>query len=78
MIDKPIGWFDIWEEEPPRYEEIEFLTGDCIPHKGMLIGFEKLRKCEFHDFDNHDLYECDGAEIYEQRVLFWRPIKEED
>lgn len=73
----PDGWFDIWKEEPPRYEDIFFMTGDGFRYQGMLIGFQKLRKCQFHDYIGRESYDCDLSEDYLNRVVFWKPIEEE-
>jgi len=77
MIDKPEGWIDIWEEEPPRYKDIYFMTGDGFRYKGMLIGFQKLRKCSFHDYNDRESYDCDESLDYDLRVVFWKPCEEE-
>lgn len=71
-------WKDIWdeEEEPPRDQEIFFLTGDGEAHIGMLMGYEKLRKCEFHSFKNGIIYQCGSLEPLLERVLYWFPFPE--
>ena len=73
-MDEDIEWIDIWEEEPPRGEEILFVTGDGEVHLGELWGEEKLRKCKFHCFTRADDYECDATTPYDERVLLWFPI----
>jgi len=69
-------WKDIWIEEPPRYEEILFMTGDETIHLGLILSQEKLRKCLFHSFFSKSDYGCDSNECYSARVLYWFPIPE--
>lgn len=67
-------WKDIWKEEPPRNEEILFMTGDEEVHLGEIFSEEKLRKCTFRSYVRHDDYECDASTPLVERVLYWHPI----
>jgi len=67
-------WKDIWIEEPPRNEEIFFMTGDETIHLGEIFSEDKLRKCKFHSFTSKADYECDSKTPYEDRVIYWFPI----
>ena len=67
-------WKDIWKEEPPRNEEIFFMTGDEDIHYGEIFSDEKLRKCGFHSFYCKEDYFCDSNTKYENRVIYWFPI----
>jgi len=67
-------WIDIWEEEPPRNEEILFLIGKGDIHFGTIYGTEKLRKCTFYSFCNKNNYSCDASEEYQYRVVYWCPV----
>lgn len=67
-------WKDIWKEEPPRNEEILFMTGDEDVHLGEIFSEEKLRKCKFYSYISKDDYECDSSTPYEERVTHWFPI----
>ena len=69
-------WKDIWKEEPPRDEDILFMTGDEDVHLGFLSGSEKLRKCQFISYTSHDFYDCDKQTDYEDRVIYWHPLPE--
>lgn len=69
-------WKDIWKEEPPRNEEILFMTGDEEIHIGEIFSNEKLRKCKFHSYNQKDDYECDVITPYDERVIYWFPIPE--
>ncbi len=67
-------WKDIWKDEPPRNEEIFFMTGDKMIHIGEIFSEEKLRKCIFRSFTYKEDYECDSLTKYENRVIYWFPI----
>ena len=69
-----IYWKDIWKEEPPRNEEILFITGDEEIHIGEIFSEEKLRKCNFHSFNTKDDYGCDSKTELSERVLYWFPM----
>ncbi len=69
-----IYWKDIWKEEPPRDEEIFFMTGNEDIHHGQICSEEKLRKCSFHSFTNSADYDCDPTSDYDERVIYWFPI----
>jgi len=73
-------WKDIWTEEPPRWEDILFMTGDENIHIGLCYGNEKLRKCAFHSNTEGFDFECDEITELERRVILWHPlpIKKED
>jgi len=75
-------WKDIWKEEPPRNEEILFMTGDENVHIGCIYDYhnQKLRKCIFRSYTDKDDYYCDSSTVIEERVIFWfpLPIKRED
>lgn len=70
-------WKDIWEDEPPRYEDIYFKLGDGSIHKGMCTGFEKLRKCVFHSFTDSCNFDCDTCIDLLDRVVEWKECEEE-
>jgi hypothetical protein len=67
-------WKDIWKEEPPRNEEIIFMTGDKEIHIGEIFPDDKLRKCKFNSYNTKYYYECDLSTPYEERVIYWFPI----
>jgi hypothetical protein len=67
-------WKDIWKNEPPRNEEIFFMTGDEDIHIGEIFSEEKLRKCLFHSFNRKADYGCDSKTPYSERVIYWFPI----
>lgn len=67
-------WKDIWNEEPPRNEEIFFMTGDETIHLGEIFSEEKLRKCKFHSFYAKCDYQCDTLTPYQERVIYWYPV----
>ncbi|GEM_PF-5392821 len=69
-------WLDIWECEPPAYEDIYFITGDNVSHFGQLIGYEKLRKCQFLDFRSYKEYDCDASVDLNERVIKWAKINQ--
>ena len=67
-------WIDIWKEEPPRNEDILFMTGDERVHWGCIFDELKLRKCEFRSYTDQDNYDCDGHTLISDRVLYWHPL----
>lgn len=67
-------FIDIWKQEPPRNEEILFMTGDETIHIGGIFSDEKLRKCNFHSFYTKSDYACDSQTPIEDRVLYWHPL----
>jgi hypothetical protein len=67
-------WLDIWKVEPPRNEEIIFMTGDGKVHVGEIFSDEKLRKCSFHSFSRKCDYECDLQTPLEDRVIYWHSL----
>jgi hypothetical protein len=69
-------WISIWDKEPPRNQEIFFLTGDGEVHVGEIFSDEKLRKCSFYSFNDRFDYDCDSNTDYESRVTHWIPIPE--
>ncbi len=76
MQEKLLKWIDIWKEEPPRCEDILFMTGDEEVHIGFIKRDEILRKCEFYSYIRRDCYDCDVGEPIENRVLYWFPLPE--
>jgi hypothetical protein len=66
-------WKDIWKEEPPRNEEILFMTGDEEVHIGEIYSNEKLRKCEFIS-SSRIRYDCDADTPLAERVIYWHPL----
>ena len=71
MCDK---WLDIFKHDPPRNEEILFLTGNGEVHLGEIYSEEKIRKCQFRSHVTKDYYDCDSTTDYEDRVICWCPI----
>ena len=70
-------WIDVWEEEPPRDEDILFMDGWGRVHIGVLIeSFQKLRKCEFMDFATREIFMCDKDSPKMNKVFFWHPLPE--
>ena len=67
-------WKDIWKEEPLRYQDILFMTGDENIHIGQIFSDEKLRKCQFRSFTERCDFECDLQTPLDQRVIYWFPI----
>lgn len=67
-------WIDIWENEPPRNEEILFMTGDEQVHYGEIFDTVKLRKCRFRSYTCKEYYECDLLTPLHDRVIYWHPI----
>ncbi len=67
-------WKNIWKQEPPRNEDIFFMTGDGDIHLGLIFSEEKLRKCKFYSFYKKYDYECDLQTPYDKRVIYWFPI----
>lgn len=67
-------WIDIWKHEPPRNQEILFLTGDKEVHFGEIYSEEKLRKCSFRSYVTKEYYYCDKTTDFEDRVIYWYPI----
>jgi hypothetical protein len=67
-------WKDIWKEEPPRNEDILFMTGSEQIRIGRIFSEEKLRKCEFHCYVENRYYDCDQQTELKERVLFWHPL----
>lgn len=69
-------WKDIWLENPPRNEEILFMTGNEEIHLGVIFSEEKLRKCSFYSYVKKELFDCDLHSSFEKRVFYWFPIPE--
>lgn len=67
-------WKDPFEEEPPRHEEILFMTGDEKIHLGEIFSDEKLRKAPFRSFFYRTEFFCDTKEELEDRVIYWHPL----
>jgi hypothetical protein len=67
-------WLDIWKHEPPRCEEILFMTGDENIHLGEIFSNEKLRKCSFYSYIDKADYDCDAITLLEKRVIYWAPL----
>jgi hypothetical protein len=71
-------WKNIWKEEPPRNQEIFFMLGNGDVHHGMIFSEEKLRKCDFRSFMTKEDFRCDEDEVYNDRVIWWFPMPEEE
>lgn len=68
-------WLDVYEFEPPSYENILFLVDDCI-HFGHMSGTEKVRKNLFYSDLTNCFYSADSNEPLDKRVTKWFPIPE--
>lgn len=67
-------WKDIWEEEPPRNEEILFMTGDDVIHWGVILDTKKLKECKFRSFSSQRYFECNIETPSDKRVSHWLPL----